>query len=50
MHGYSIFSFWISMVLTKIFFSTDGFKPRKNITVFESITAGKSEYLEMRMK
>ena len=43
MHGYPIFSFWIPCNGTyKDLLSTDSFKPRKNITVFESITDRKT--------
>ena len=41
MQGYPIFSFWIPVVLTKIYV-LPSFKPRKNITVFESITDWKT--------
>ena len=46
MHGYPQFSFWIPIVLTRIYFLS--FKPRKNIPVLVSIGDRKSEYLEMR--
>ena len=39
MHGYPIFSFWIPMVLTKIYFLRKVLiKLHKNITEFESMT------------
>ena len=42
MRGYPIFSFWIPMVLTKIYFLQIVLKPHKNITMFESITDRKT--------
>ena len=42
-HGYPIFSFWIQMILTKIYFLRIVLiKSRKNSTVLESITDRKT--------
>ena len=41
-NGYPIFSFWISMVLTKIYFLRIVLNCEKNIAVFESITDRKT--------
>ena len=48
MHGYPQFSFWIPIVLTKIYFLRIVLNRAKNIPVLVSIGDRKSEYLDMR--
>jgi len=48
MHGYPIFSFWIPMVLTKIYFLRIVLNRTKISLYLKASLIGKPEYLEMR--
>ena len=48
MHGYPIFSFWIPMVLTKIYFLRIVLNRAKISLYLKASPIGKPEYLEMR--
>ena len=47
MRGYLIFSFWIPMVLTRIYFLRIVFERAKISLYFKASPKGKPEYLEM---
>ena len=47
-HGYSMFSFWIPMVLTKIYFLRRVLDRAKISLYLKASPIGKPEYLEMR--
>jgi len=48
MHGYPIFSFWIPMILTKIYFLRIVLNRAKISLCLKETPIGKPEYLEMR--
>ena len=48
MHGYPIFSFWIPIVLTKIYFLRIVLNHAKISLYLKASQIGKREYLEMR--
>ena len=48
MHGYLIFSFWIPMVITKIYFLRILLNRAKISLYLQASSIGKPEYLEIR--
>ena len=48
MHGYPIFSFWIPIILTKIYFLRIVLNRPKISLCLKASPIGKPEYLEMR--
>ena len=48
MHGYPIFSFWIPVVLTKIYVLPIVFNRAKTSLFLKASAIGKPEHLEMR--